>query len=131
MQPKVVLANGCFDFFHIGHVWHLKAARKLGDVLIVSVTKDRSVNKGPGRPAFTCEQRAEMLEPYCDAVIFVDDALEALQKMDPDIFVKGPDYVDKIEPEHAAYCKARGIKIKFTKEPKHSSSDIIDRLRKS
>ena len=131
MQPKLVLANGVFDIFHIGHVRHLKAARKLGDVLIVSLTKDRSVGKGPGRPVFGEKERAEMLEPYCDSTILVDDALEALQKIDPDVFVKGPDYVDRIEPEHAAYCKARGIKIVFTKEPKYSSSALIDRLRQS
>lgn len=127
----MVLVNGCFDFLHIGHVRHLKAARKLGEVLIVSLTKDRSVNKGPGRPVFGEKDRAEMLEPYCDEIVLVDDALEALQKVDPDIFVKGPDYVGKIEPEHADYCKARGIKIVFTKEPKHSSSALIDRLRKN
>lgn len=129
MQPKLVLANGCFDFLHIGHVRHLKAARKLGDVLIVSLTKDRSVNKGPGRPVFTEKQRAEMLEPYCDGIVMVDDALEALQKVDPDVFVKGPDYAGKIEKEHAAYCKARGIKIVFTKEQKYSTTVLLDRLR--
>lgn len=127
--PKVVLANGCFDVFHIGHVRHLKAARKMGDVLIVSLTRDRSVNKGPGRPVFTEAERAEMLKPYCDSVILVDDALEALQQVDPDVFVKGPDYVGRIRAEDQAYCDARGIEIAFTTDPKYSSTVLIDRLR--
>lgn len=131
---KIVLVNGCFDPFHYGHVLHLRAARKLGEVLIASVTKDRSVNKGPGRPVFGEKERAAMLEPYIDSCIFVDDALEALQRIDPDIFVKGQDYEGKIEKEHQQYCDARGIKIKFTKTKKYSSTALLhhyDRLRKS
>src|SRR5258708_14378338 len=57
----VVQAHGTFDLLHLGHVRHLEAARKLGDVLIVTVTADRFVNKGPGRPGFNAELRAEML----------------------------------------------------------------------
>ena len=58
----VIQAHGTFDLLHLGHVRHLEAARKLGDVLIVTVTADRFVNKGPGRPVFNAELRAEMLE---------------------------------------------------------------------
>ncbi len=57
----VVQAHGTFDLLHLGHVRHLEAARKLGDVLVVTVTADRFVNKGPGRPVFNAELRAEML----------------------------------------------------------------------
>ena len=57
----VVQAHGTFDLLHLGHVRHLEAARRLGDVLIVTVTADRFVNKGPGRPVFNAELRAEML----------------------------------------------------------------------
>lgn len=127
-----VLANGCFDPFHYGHVLHLKAARKLGDLLIVAVTKDRSVNKGPGRPVFNEKQRAEMVEPYADGVILVDSSLQALQEADPDIFVKDREYEGKILVEDQAYCDARGIKIMFTDERKYSSTKLLhhyDRLR--
>src|SRR5579872_1567771 len=57
----VVQAHGTFDLLHLGHVRHLEAARSLGDVLIVTITADRFVNKGPGRPVFTESLRAEML----------------------------------------------------------------------
>ena len=57
----VVLAHGVFDLVHMGHVRHLEAARREGDVLIVTVTADAFVNKGPGRPIFPELMRAEML----------------------------------------------------------------------
>jgi rfaE bifunctional protein nucleotidyltransferase chain/domain len=126
---KVVLANGCFDLLHWGHVQHLKAARKLGDVLIVGLTRDRSVKKGPGRPVFTEMQRAEMLEPYVDSVVLVDSSIEALQRIDPDVFVKDREYRGRILAEDLAYCEARGIEIVFTEEPKFSSTDLLERLK--
>jgi len=58
---SVVQAHGSFDLLHLGHVRHLEAARRLGDVLVVTVTADRFVNKGPGRPVFNEALRAEML----------------------------------------------------------------------
>jgi cytidyltransferase-like protein len=58
---KIVHCHGCFDLLHIGHIKHLQAARRIGDFLIVTVTPDRYVNKGPGRPAFTERLRAEAL----------------------------------------------------------------------
>src|SRR5262249_16703780 len=57
----VAQAHGTFDLMHVGHVRHLAAARRLCDVLVVTVTADRFVNKGPGRPVFTETLRAEML----------------------------------------------------------------------
>jgi rfaE bifunctional protein nucleotidyltransferase chain/domain len=133
-SPKVVLANGCFDPFHYGHLLHLQAARTLGEVLIVSVTRDKYVNKGPGRPVFDEEKRAAVIRALAcvDEVVLADDALDALQKVDPDVFVKGRDYYGKIEPQHAAYCKARGIRIVFTDGPTWSSTKLLrhyDRLR--
>src|SRR5665213_2536653 len=58
---KIVHCHGVFDLLHIGHLRHLKAARKFGDLLVVTITPDRFVNKGPGRPAFTETLRAEAL----------------------------------------------------------------------
>src|SRR5204862_3331113 len=92
----VVLAHGTFDLLHVGHVRHLEAARKLGDVLVVTVTADRFVNKGPGRPVFTEWLRAEMLAAlsYVDWVAInpSPDAVSAIDLIRPQFYVKGQDY---------------------------------------
>src|ERR1700751_825373 len=92
----VVHAHGTFDLLHLGHVRHLEAAGALGDVLVVTVTADRFVNKGPGRPACNEGMRAEMLAALQD-VDFVainpePDAVGALSAIRPDVYVKGQDY---------------------------------------
>src|ERR1700722_18181016 len=95
---SVVQAHGTFDLLHLGHVRHLESARALGDVLVVTLTADRFVNKGPGRPVFGEELRAEMLAnlQYVDWVGINDspDAIAALESIRPDIYVKGSDYQD-------------------------------------
>ncbi len=87
----VVQAHGTFDLLHIGHVRHLEAARDLGDVLIVTITADRFVNKGPGRPVFAEALRAEMLATlqYVDWVAInpEPDAVNAISCVRPDIYV--------------------------------------------
>src|SRR6201994_5157385 len=92
----VVHAHGTFDLLQLGHVRHLEAARKLGDVLIVTVTADRFVNKGPGRPVFNGTLRAEMLATleYVDWVAINEspDAVTALEQIAPSIYIKGQDY---------------------------------------
>src|SRR5262249_45946620 len=94
----VVQAHGTFDIMQLGHVRHLEAARALGDVLIVTVTADRFVNKGPGRPVFGAEMRAEMLATteYVDWVAVNDapDAVSAIECIRPSIYVKGQDYLN-------------------------------------
>ena len=60
-NKKVVLCHGTFDLLHLGHINHLSEAKSFGDILVVSVTSDKFVNKGPGRPFFTSKQRAEAL----------------------------------------------------------------------
>ena len=95
----IVLAHGVFDPLHYGHVRHLEAARKLGNSLIVSVTSDRFVRKGRGRPRFTAEQRAEVVAHlgFVDDVWINDapDAVPAIQKFRPAIYVKGSDYAGR------------------------------------
>ena len=92
----VVQAHGTFDLLHLGHIRHLEAARKLGDILVVTVTADRFVNKGPGRPVFSAEMRAEMLASleYVDWVSINDaaDAVNTIEKIRPSIYIKGQDY---------------------------------------
>ena len=125
-----VLANGCFDYLHYGHLRHLQAASKLGDFLIVSVTNDEFVNKGPGRPMFPSYQRASMLRALrcVDEVILVDGLLEALERTKPDILVKGKEYEGKMEFVHTYFCRMNDIKIVFTDEPVYSSTKIINEL---
>jgi rfaE bifunctional protein nucleotidyltransferase chain/domain len=121
----LVHAHGCFDLLHLGHVRHLKAAKKLGDWLVVSVTADAFVNKGPGRPVFPAEQRAEMLrELRCvDDVAIVKNAVEAILTIRPDIYVKGAEYRGKLpEQEH---IESYGGRVVFTDELTLSSTQLL------
>jgi rfaE bifunctional protein nucleotidyltransferase chain/domain len=133
----VVQAHGTFDLLHLGHVRHLEAARKLGDVLIVTVTADRFVNKGPGRPVFNAELRAEMLATlqYVDWVAINEaaDAVSAIERIRPSIYIKGQDYQNpqgditgKITFERDA-VEAHGGRIHFTDEVVFSSTELINR----
>ncbi len=92
---RVVLANGCFDLLHAGHVAHLRAARRLGDLLCVTVTLDAHVNKGPGRPVFPLAQRCGMLAAL-DCVDYVTPNIpvagEAIRLLKPAIYVKGAEF---------------------------------------
>jgi len=114
----IVTTNGCFDIIHAGHVRYLKAARELGDVLIVCLNSDESVKKlkGPTRPLNSQEDRAEVLSSLNSVdyvVIFKEDTPSAvLEKIKPDIHVKGGDYSEDILPE-ARVIKAGGGTVKF------------------
>ena len=93
---RIVHAHGAFDLLHLGHVRHLQAAKRMGDILIVTITPDCFVNKGPGRPVFNESLRAEMLAAI-DCVDYVaindaPDAVETIRRLKPDIYVKGQDY---------------------------------------
>jgi rfaE bifunctional protein nucleotidyltransferase chain/domain len=134
---RVVQAHGTFDLLHLGHVRHLEAARRFGDVLIVTVTADRFVNKGPGRPVFSEVLRAEMLATleYVDwvAVNESPDAVSAIETIRPHVYVKGQDYQNpegdvtgKISKEREA-VEACGGRIQFTDEVTFSSSELINR----
>ena len=133
----VVQAHGTFDLVHLGHVRHLEAARQLGDVLIVTLTADRFVNKGPGRPVFNEAIRAEMLATleYVDwvAVSETPDAVRAISAIRPNFYVKGQDYVNpegdvtgKIVSEREA-VETYGGQIHFTDEVEFSSTELINR----
>src|SRR5258707_7062571 len=90
---KVVHCHGVFDLLHIGHIKHLEAARKLGDALVVTLTPDRFVNKGPHRPAFPERLRAEALSSLgCVDFVGINEwptAVETIQRLRSDIFFKG------------------------------------------
>lgn len=135
---RIVHCHGVFDLLHPGHLRHLKEAKKLGDKLIVSVTPDRFVNKGPGRPAFHEKLRLEQLASlvYVDYVVLNDssDAISMIKLIKPDIYVKGSEYQDhaadvtgKISEEAEAVAQVGG-KIHYTDDIVYSSSELINRF---
>ena len=134
---SVVLAHGVFDLVHMGHLRHLEEARGEGDVLFVTVTPDRFVNKGPDRPVFTEQFRAEMLAGFeCVDYVAVNrwpTAEQIIARIRPDVYVKGPDYTNdaedltgKISAEREAVAKIGG-RIVFTDDITFSSSSLINR----
>jgi rfaE bifunctional protein nucleotidyltransferase chain/domain len=133
----VVQAHGTFDLLHLGHVRHLEAARELGDVLVVTITADRFVNKGPGRPVFNEALRAEMLAALhfvtYVAIAEAPDAIGAINAIRPSIYAKGSDYQNpdgdvtgKIALEREA-VESYGGMIRFTDEVTFSSTELINR----
>ena len=123
----IVLANGVFDVLHIGHVNHLKQARKMGDRLIVGVTIDDCVHKGPGRPVFSIRHRMKMLQELrcVDEVFGVQSSLHALMIAKPNIFVKGREYEHAVQQEDRKFCEAHGIEIRFTDGQTYSSTALL------
>ena len=133
---KIVHCHGVFDLLHIGHIRHFEQAKKLGDTLVVTVTSDQYVNKGPRRPVFPQDLRAEAIAAL-DCVDYVainkwPTAVETIKLLKPDIYAKGADYRDaqkdytgKIIDEEAA-IKSVGGKIAFTEEITFSSSSLIN-----
>ena len=123
-----VLANGVFDVLHAGHVMHLEAAAKLGDRLVVALTLDGHVNKGPYRPINDWASRALVLRALrcVSDVVPSTDGAEAVMTFRPDVAVKGIDYKNTpvIERMRAA-CAFVGAKLVFTDTPKMSFSDKL------
>lgn len=131
----IVLANGIFDLLHVGHVRYLRAARALGDRLIVAVNSDASTRalKGPGRPILPERARAELvaaLQPVSAVYIFTaPDVGELLRSLRPDIHAKGTDYSEETVPERAV-ALACGIRVAIVGDPKqHSTRELLARLR--
>ena len=136
LKKKIVLAHGVFDVFHIGHLRHLEKAKKYGDILIVSVTSDRYVRKGPGRPHFSENIRAEILSSIKIVdYVYINESetsVNILQQLKPDFYIKGKDYKNlnkditkNIFKEKKAVEKNKG-KLIFTDEITHSSSNLIN-----
>jgi len=128
---RLVLANGCFDLLHVGHVRYLEGARRLGDVLLVGINSDRSVArlKGPGRPIMTAEERAELvgsLAAVDGVVIFDEDTADALVRaLRPTVHAKGTDYTTESVPEGAA-VRETGGRVAIAGDPKqHATRDLI------
>ncbi|MBF0368855.1 MAG: adenylyltransferase/cytidyltransferase family protein [Magnetococcales bacterium] len=133
---QVVLCHGAFDLLHPGHIRHLARARKEGDILLVTLTGDRFINKGPSRPVFQESLRAESIAALAsvDHVAIHHDAtaVSAIQGIKPHVYVKGSDYQDpeqditgNIMLEKNA-VEAVGGRIFFTDEIQFSSSSLIN-----
>jgi D-glycero-beta-D-manno-heptose 1-phosphate adenylyltransferase len=127
----VVLANGCFDLLHVGHVRYLEDARALGDLLIVGVNSDAAVRrlKGPGRPLMPAGERAELLaalRAVDHVVVFDDDTADRLVGLlRPAIHAKGTDYTPDSVPERTS-VSAVGGRVAITGDAKeHSTRDVI------
>ncbi len=135
-NKRIVLCHGVFDLVHLGHIEHFKSAKNFGDYLIVSITQDKFIKKGPGRPLFNEFQRMEFLKniKMIDQIILSksDSSLDVINLVKPDFYVKGPDYrnnfkdkTKKIILEKKAVEKFGG-KIKFTNDITFSSSNILN-----
>ena len=132
---KIVLANGCFDLFHVGHVRYLNGAKELGDCLIVGVNSDKQVKKlkGENRPFTPEKERAEIISALScvDFVtIFTESTVEELiRAIRPDFHAKGTDYTTETVPEREI-VKAYGGQVAIVGDPKdHSSTEMIEKLK--
>ena len=133
---RVVLANGCFDLLHRGHVALLEAARLEGDILIVALNSDASVGrlKGPGRPHIPQDERAEVLlalEPV-DRVVVYDEPtpLETIRALLPDILVKGKDWAADQVVGREEVEAAGGRVVRVALQPGLSTSALVERIRR-
>jgi rfaE bifunctional protein nucleotidyltransferase chain/domain len=134
-RDTIVLANGCFDLLHAGHIRYLHAAKQLGDRLVVGINSDESVSalKGEGRPLMPASERAEILAALSNVdgvVIFPEPDVSALvREIRPDVHAKGTDYAAETVPERDTVL-ACGGRVEIVGDPKnHSASEIIRKLR--
>ena len=131
---QIIMANGCFDVLHVGHVRYLTAAKELGGKLVVAVNADDSVRglKGAGRPVMPEQERAEILaalEPVDAVVIFPErDVRALLNEIRPDVQAKGTDYTADSVPERDVVTSYGG-RVAIVGDPKdHSATAIIQQI---
>jgi D-glycero-beta-D-manno-heptose 1-phosphate adenylyltransferase len=131
---RVVLANGCFDVVHVGHIRYLEGAKAEGDVLVVGVNSDSSVAglKGEGRPILLEDARAELvaaLHSVDFVVVFDDPNVELLlDQIRPDVHAKGTDYTQETVPERETAARL-GVRVAIVGDAKnHSTRELLSRL---
>jgi len=131
---RIVLANGCFDVLHVGHVRYLAGARALGDILVVGINSDEQVaiQKGLGRPVLPANERAEIvaaLESVTYVTIFDEPTVEQLLlALKPDVHAKGTDYTTESVPERDV-VRSYGGEVAIVGDPKdHSTTEILARI---
>jgi D-glycero-beta-D-manno-heptose 1-phosphate adenylyltransferase len=134
---RIVLANGCFDLLHVGHIRYLEGARREGDVLVVGVNSDASERalKGGGRPILPQQARAELVAALkvVDYVLIFDepDVAALLTALRPDVHAKGTDYTVRTVPERELAARL-GVRVAIVGDPKrHSTRDLLTRVRES
>jgi rfaE bifunctional protein nucleotidyltransferase chain/domain len=134
---QIVLANGCFDLLHVGHVRYLRGAKALGGRLIVAMNSDASVRqiKGNGRPLMPGNERAEIIAALADvdAVVIFDEAdvRRLILEIRPDIQAKGTDYTRDTVPERDE-VRSYGGRVEIVGDAKdHSTSKFLGQLRPS
>lgn len=132
---RLVLANGCFDLLHAGHVRYLEAAKREGDLLAVGVNSDASVAalKGAGRPLLPAAERARLVAALAavDYVVLFDapTVVPLLEALRPDVHAQGADYTPESVPGREA-VRAAGGRVAIVGDPKqHSTRDLLARIR--
>jgi len=131
---KVVHCHGCFDLMHPGHIKYFQAAKKMGDVLVVTLTPDKYVDKGPDRPVFKQDLRAESIAALeCVDFVSINEwptAVETLRFLRPQIYVKGQEFENledttgKIQKEFEV-VEEIGAEMRFTHEIVFSSTKLL------
>ncbi len=136
-RRQTVMANGCFDTLHVGHVRYLEGARREGDILVVAVNSDSIVCalKGAGRPILPEGARAALvgaLRAVDYVVLFSEPNVEKLlEDLRPDVHAKGTDYTADSVPERATSSRL-GIRVAIVGDPKdHSTRSFLDSVRKA
>jgi len=134
---KIVLANGCFDLIHVGHVRYLRDAKSRGDILVLAINSDSSVHKlkGPGRPLLPQDERAEILGSFSfvDHILIFDEpnVERVLLELRPDVHAKGSDYTERTVPEKDTVTHIGG-RVAIAGGPKvRNTSDIIKAIAAS
>lgn len=131
----IVLSNGCFDLFHVGHIRYLAGAKALGETLVVAINSDRQVRdlKGSGRPFMPENERAEIVAAFecVDLVTIFDEptVTETILAIRPNIHTKGTDYTVDTVPERDI-VRSVGGRVAIVGDPKdHSSTDLIRKTK--
>jgi len=131
----IIHCHGCFDLMHPGHIKYFQAAKMMGDVLVVTISPDRFVDKGPDRPVFNEDLRSESIAALeCVDYVAINKwstAEETLRLIRPDIYVKGQEFENmedktgKIQKE-VEVIKEIGAEIRFTHEIVFSSTELLN-----
>jgi len=135
LGKKIVLCHGVFDLLHFGHLQHFKKAKTYGDILVVTVTQDQHINKGPNRPFFNSQIRQNLLAEL-SVIDYVSEvngpsAKNSIISIKPDFYIKGQDYkkkedvTGKIDVE-IKEVKKYGGKTIYTNEVVFSSTKLLN-----
>lgn len=136
-NKRIALCHGVFDLIHPGHITHFQQAKEMADILVVSVTAEKYVRKGPGRPYFNDEMRLRFLEAIeCIDYVMLSDGYtvdDIVESVEPDFYVKGEEYSRESEDitgkmsEERALVERHGGKVKYTTGQVYSSTKLINR----